>query len=183
MGAAKALLNFGGVTLIEHIVNQLRPTFDEILVVAAPAPEAAVPSSLLHDAGVAVINDERPFAGPLDALARGLDAISNEIAFACGCDQPLITAPVATALVAMVGEHDAAIPIVGDVAQPLCAAYRKRCASALRAMPRLLEFADAPNVRRVSEDDLSTIDPELRSVLNVNTPDEYARALQLAGRR
>ncbi len=132
------------------------------------------------------MRDETAYQGPLDALRRALDAVTNEIAFACSCDLPLLDSDVAAAIVAMLGDFDAAIPIVGEKLQPLHAAYRKGCASALAALAvqgerRLIEIADAVNSRRISENDLLVLDPQLHSFFNVNTLDDYQRALKIAG--
>jgi molybdopterin-guanine dinucleotide biosynthesis protein A len=183
MGRPKAALDFGGVPLLARVVSELKRRFAEIVVVAAPEAEDLFQIDI---PGIRTIRDETAFRGPLDAVRRGLDAVTNQIAFACSCDLPLLDADVAAAIVAMLGDFDAAIPIVGGKAQPLHAAYRKRCASALAALAargesRLIAIADAVTTPRISENDLLVLDPELRSFFNLNTLDDYQRALKLAG--
>jgi molybdenum cofactor guanylyltransferase len=183
MGLSKASLDFGGVPMLVRIITELRRRFAEIVVVAAPESEGVLPSI---PQGVLLLRDQTPFQGPADALRRALEAISSDAAFACSCDLPLLDADVAAAIVAMLGDFDAAIPIVGEKLQPLHAAYRKRCARAIAAMgargeSRLSAIAEAVNARRVEERELRKIDPELRSLFNVNTPDDFKRALELAG--
>lgn len=183
MGRPKAALDFGGVPILKRIISELKRRFAEIVVVAAPESEDSLQIDL---PATNVVRDETAYQGPLDALRRGLDAVSNEIAFACSCDLPLLDSEVAAAIVAMLGDFDAAIPIVGEKLQPLHAAYRKRCASALAALgatgeSRLIAIADAVNTRRISEDELLVLDPQLHSFLNLNAPDDYQRALKIAG--
>jgi molybdopterin-guanine dinucleotide biosynthesis protein A len=183
MGRPKAALDFAGVPILTRIVSELKRRFAEVVVVAAPESEDSLQIDI---PAIKVVRDETVYQGPLDALRRGLEAVTNEIAFACSCDLPLLDSDVAAAIVAMLGDFDAAIPIVGEKLQPLHAAYRKRCASALAALairgePRLIAIADAVNTRRISERDLKTIDPQLRSFFNVNTLDDYQRALKIAG--
>ena len=183
MGRPKAALDFGGVPILTRIVSELKRRFAEIVVVAAPESEDSLQIDM---PAIKVVRDETAYQGPLDALRRGLDAVTNEIAFACSCDLPLLDSDVVAAIVAMLGEFDAAIPIVGEKLQPLHAAYRKRCAIALAALAmrgerRLIAIADAVNTRRISERDLKVIDPQLRSFFNVNTLDDYQRALKIAG--
>jgi molybdopterin-guanine dinucleotide biosynthesis protein A len=80
---------------------------------------------------------------------------------------------------------DAAIPSIEGFPQPLCAAYRREPAiAALLAMEtaeerRLTAIADQLKVNVVDEVVLREIDPDLRSFLNVNTAEDYARALRL----
>jgi len=183
MGQAKATLRFGGVPLIERIVTELSREFDEIVVVAAPESEGQVLPRL---PGVLIVRDEREFEGPVGAMARGLDAISHDAAFACACDLPMLDSRVARALIEMLAAYDAVIPEVAGVMHPLHAAYRKRCAPVLERMSasgerRLAAIAERASVRRVAESEYRAMDPRLRSIFNLNTPEDYARALKLAG--
>src|SRR5277367_5276232 len=183
MGRPKAALDFGGMPLLTRIVIELKRRFDEIVIVAAPA-SAWQPR--IEVAGVKIVHDETAFEGPLDALRRGLDEIEHQVVFACSCDLPLLNADVAAALVAMLEDFDAVIPEVGGKLQPLHAVYRKHCARRIESLAasgekRLTASAAAINGRRVTEQELRKIDPQLISFFNVNTPEDYQRALKLAG--
>ena len=183
MGQPKAALDFGGVPLLMRVVSELKRRFDEIVIVAAPASEG-FPRIEIH--GLKIVHDETAFAGPLEALRRGLNALDREVAFACSCDLPLLNADVAARLVAMLDDFDAVIPEVGGKLQPLHAVYRKRGARAIEALvargeKRLSEIVDAINAKRIGESELRKIDPEPWSFFNVNTPEDYHKALQLAG--
>jgi molybdenum cofactor guanylyltransferase len=132
------------------------------------------------------VRDEREFQGPVGALARGLEAARCDIAFACSCDLPMLSARVASEMVAMLGEDDTVIAEVGGIPQPMHAVYRLQCAAALHAMEargelRLQAITAEVRTRILSEAEMRAIDPELKSFLNVNTPEDYRRALALAG--
>jgi molybdopterin-guanine dinucleotide biosynthesis protein A len=140
--------------------------------------------------GVRLIRDEAEYAGPALALVRGLAAASNEITFVCSCDLPLMRAEVARALCDSLREipasYAAVIPEIGGRLQPLAAAYRRACGPAIAAIAaggesRLTAIAMRLNPRHAGEAELRRLDPELLSFLNVNTPEDYARALRLAG--
>ncbi|MGC1397578.1 molybdenum cofactor guanylyltransferase [Candidatus Binatus sp.] len=183
MGQPKAELDFGGMPLLTRIVVELKRRFDEIVIVAAPASEG---QPRIEIPGLKIVHDETAFAGPLDALRRGLNALEHTVAFVCSCDLPLLNSDVAAELVAMLNEFDAVIPEVGGKLQPLHAVYRKRCANAIESLAasgekRLTAGANAINARKVGEEELRTIDPQLRSFFNVNTPEDYKHALKLAG--
>jgi molybdopterin-guanine dinucleotide biosynthesis protein A len=150
-------------------------------------------SNLKHRTNLVIERDEAAFAGPVGALRRGLDRARGAIAFACSCDLPLLRSDLAVALCAMLSggavpetPYDAAIPSIKGFTQPLCAAYRREPAvAALLAMEadgerRLTRLADRLNVNVVDEVSLRALDTDLRSFLNVNTADDYARALRLA---
>ncbi len=82
--------------------------------------------------------------------------------------------------------HDAAMPTVEGFPQPLCAAYRREpTGAALLAMEaigerRLSAVSGRLSVKVIDEVMLRAIDTDLRSFLNVNTAEDYARALRLA---
>jgi molybdopterin-guanine dinucleotide biosynthesis protein A len=181
MGRPKATLRFGKVTLIERTVAELARAFDDIVVVAAPESEAIELPALRT---VTMMRDENAYQGPVGALARGLRAVRRELAFAGSCDLPLLRAKVASWLMSLVGDFDAVIPMVGKRLQPLHAVYHRRCAEALDAMlsrgeHRLSALAEAVNARIVSEDEYRRADPDALSCFNINTPEDYARAVKL----
>lgn len=181
MGRPKDELDFGGMPLLDRVIAELQPSFPDMVVVAAPEG-----LGLRRDdvSGVTIVRYEREYQGPLPALARGLGAIRCDAAFACSCDLPLLDARVANALCAMLGDYDAVVPEIGGLVQPLHAVYRKRCAAPIDAMiargeKRLVTIVESIKARRAGEDELRRIDPGLRSFLNVNTPEDYQRALRL----
>lgn len=189
MGTAKAALRFGDESLIERLIGELRREFEDIVVVAAPREAQPYRLAALlgaHAASITLVRDETAYAGPAGALARGLEAARGAIAFACSCDLPLLRAEVARRLCELAVGFDAAIPEIGGQLQPLCAAYGRRAAASIAAIAaggerRLTAIATRLAMRRVGAEELRTADPELVSFVNVNTPEDYARALRLAG--
>ena len=143
MGQSKASLDFGGVPLLTRIIAELRRRFAEIVVVAAPESDGALPTKTIPE-DVLLLRDETAFQGPADALRRALEAIAGDAAFACSCDLPLLDADVAATLVEMLDAFDAVMPEIGGRLQPLHAVYHKRCArrwqrwarAASRALPQ-----------------------------------------------
>lgn len=184
MGRTKADLPFGAETMLARIVRELAREFDDIVIVAAPSDQDSERPPL---AGVTTIHDETAYGGPLDALARGLRAAAHPVAFACSCDLPLIDASVARKICEMAADdEDAVIPRVDGIDQPLHAAWRTRCAGILSEMHRagyrrITQAFPKIRARIVDESELRKISPTLVSFLNVNTPEEYDRALKLAG--
>jgi molybdenum cofactor guanylyltransferase len=182
-GRPKATLVFEGVTLLERIAAELGRAFDDIVIVAAPEAEAIELPAL---GNAAIVRDERAFEGPAGALVRGLRAARHWVAFTCSCDLPMLRAEAASWLISQMGERDdAVVPEVGGRLQPLHAIYRRRCAGALDAMlargeRRLSAFAEAASCRIVAEAEYRQADPDALSCFNINTPEDYARALSLA---
>jgi molybdopterin-guanine dinucleotide biosynthesis protein A len=183
MGASKSALDFGGRPILERIAAELFRAFDDIVIVEGASAESSVAFKLPV---VKRIRDEVAFAGPLDAMRRGLEAAARDVAFVCSCDLPLLRHEVAAMLCARVADSDAAIPEIDGMLQPLCAAYRKSVAHVIASMSargekRVLKLADEIRVVRINEAELRLSDPELRSFINVNTPEDYQRALRIGG--
>ena len=178
MGRSKAWLDFRGMPLLSHVVERVRSSVTEIVLVAAPGQ--ALPP--VGD-DVTVVRDTHPGEGPLPALALGLASITAPWALAVGCDGPLLRPAVVAYLAGLRdAESDAIVPIWDDRPQPLVALYRRALRPALAAMVadgerRLQAVARLPRVRRVEADALRALDPEGQSFRSVNTPDEYAAAL------
>jgi molybdopterin-guanine dinucleotide biosynthesis protein A len=77
------------------------------------------------------------------------------------------------------------LPQIGERLQPLHAVYRRRCAEALDAMlargeHRLSAVAKAVGARILAEAEYRRADPDALSCFNINTPEDYERALMLA---
>jgi molybdopterin-guanine dinucleotide biosynthesis protein A len=185
MGQPKPSLRFGEETLIERTVSRLRRAFDDIVVVSAPEAEAVAMPKLEN---VTIVRDDKPYAGPVGALARGLRAARHDIAFACSCDLPMLQAEVALWIVSMLNErpeYDAVIARIERRIQPLHAAYRRRCAAVLdemlvRGENHLSAIVDFVKTEVVDEAEYHRHDPDALSCFNINTPADYARALKLA---
>jgi molybdopterin-guanine dinucleotide biosynthesis protein A len=81
---------------------------------------------------------------------------------------------------------DVVIPVVDGRSEPMHAIYRRQpCLGAIRATlaageRRMIAFLDRVRTARIEEAELRSIDPELRSFFNTNTPEDLARARQLA---
>ncbi|HTI34822.1 MAG TPA: molybdenum cofactor guanylyltransferase [Miltoncostaea sp.] len=177
MGAAKAPIPWGDGTLLGRAVAALAPAVGRIVVVRAPGQELPP-----LPAGVTVTEDARPGRGPLEGLAAGLAALGpDEDAFALAVDMPFAGAELAAAvLAALAGGGDAAVPRSGGHAQPLAAAYRGRVLATVRDLlaadrTRMRDLLDAIDVTWLDADDLPG---GAAALVNVNTPEELARARQ-----
>jgi molybdopterin-guanine dinucleotide biosynthesis protein A len=187
MGRPKPTLMFGNCTILERLIGELGSSFDDIIVVAAPVESEVFPlKDLLATVRpvVRVLRDQAAFQGAAVALAQGLTSAREEVAFACSCDLPLLRAQVVSALREMLDRYDAVIPEIDGHPQPLCAVYRrtvavtieKQLASGERRLTRITEGLKA---YRPGDLELRRIDPGLRSFMNINTPEDYNRALAI----
>jgi molybdenum cofactor guanylyltransferase len=176
MGRAKALLPFDGQPLIAHLVTTLQARFAEIVVVAAPGEELpALP--------VTVVRDQVAHQGPVGGLCYGLSAIASDAAFVTSCDAAFLDTRLIEYLMAQLPGHDVVVPHWEGRPQPLHAVYRKSVVPLLQAqlahgeLRPVYLFEKVPTCH-VGEEDIRGIDPEGWSFFNMNTPEDYARALE-----
>jgi len=187
MGTPKAALAFGSCTILERIIAELYCSFEDILIIAAPGQSEAMPIEHMlrkAPAPVRLLRDQTAFLGAAGALMRGLRASANEVAFACSCDLPLLRVEVVHALYSMLNGYEAVIPEIHSKPQPLCAVYRCSVASRIEAElaageHRLTHITSRMKARRPENAQLREIDPGLHSFRNVNTPEDYDRALAI----
>ncbi len=195
MGRDKAWLPFGDETLLARTVRLVATTIPHHNIVIVAGPEQELPS-LPTD--VRLVRDMAPGRGPLPAMLAGLLDLPETVdaAFVTGCDAPLLLptvidwmfwrlslAPAADAP----DYYDAVVPFDGAHLHPLCATYRTSCrvgvaAAAMAGVTSLHGIVQNGMIRarRVSHDEIRRIDPELDSLVNCNTPEEYEWALDRA---
>ncbi len=174
MGTDKAALRLGNVSLLEWVVERVQACCDPVFVVAS-RPDA------YPDLRVPVLVDRWPGLGPLAGLDAGLRACPGEYAVVVACDLPFVRPELLCGLAQEAQGIDAAVPVT-DRPHPLCAVYHRRAADAAELLLRagggsLRDLLDRLQVRYVPEAVLRRWDPHLDSLVNVNTPQDYARAL------
>jgi molybdenum cofactor guanylyltransferase len=203
MGAPKSALEWHGSTLLRRTVGIVsRATGGPVVVVRASGqalPSLPRDTVVVDDpregkgpvqgiaAGLAALAD-------LDALPGGLGAPGGlggrpETAFVSSTDMPFLhPAFIRCVLCALTADGaDVALPVARGYPQPLAAAYRVSLAATAerlveedRLRPAFL-FSECVTARlddaALKTDPLiGAFDPDLDSVVNINTPDDYLQA-------
>jgi molybdopterin-guanine dinucleotide biosynthesis protein A len=182
MGRPKAWLPFAGELMLPRVVRLLGEAASPVVVVAAPGQELPpLPP------GVPVVRDEEKGRGPLQGLAAGLAAFEGraDAAYLSSCDVPFLRPPFVRRLVGLLGGHQICVPRVGHYHHPLAAVYRLGVAVAVRRLladGRLRPFFlfEAVPTRVVGPEELADVDPDFRTLRNLNTPADYEAALREA---
>lgn len=170
MGRDKALLPVAGRRMIEHIVDQLRPHFSEILISADDIERYAF-------LGLDVVPDQVSGQGPMRAIASVLERSSHEVVFVIPCDVPRVPSRLLAGLLR--GARSGAeivVPVTSDGHyEPLFAIYRK---SVRDRLSRALERGQRRIVSVYDECDTRTLEMDTGDHLfNVNTEAEYEQLL------
>ena len=122
MGSSKALLPFGGETMLQRVVRLLGTVVSPMVVVAAP--QQSLPEL---PGNVIVTRDEREGRGPLEGLRAGLKALpaTVEMAYVTSCDVPLLVPGFARHMIELLGDNDIAVMEIDGFPHPLSAVYRR----------------------------------------------------------
>lgn len=183
MGKPKAWLPIAGELMLPRVVRVLSGAVGPLVVVAAQ--EQALPP--LPDE-VQIVRDEEQGRGPLQGLAAGLAALQEraEAAFVSSCDVPFLRPAFVQRMIELMGDAQICVPRVGGYHHPLAAVY---CTEVLQVVRQLLQenrlrpgylFGEVPT-RVVEAAELGDVDPTLESLRNLNTPEDYERALRDVG--
>jgi len=178
MGRDKLSLQVGGQSLLQRTLDLAQTLFSSILVsVQNPRDDIDAPQ----------VCDEIPGAGPLAGLCTGLQHATTSWVFAVAADMPYLLPEVIERLAGRRAGHQAVVPVIGGQPYPLTAFYAVSALPALRGVlarpgkPGLFAALPELDVCPVDEHDLTDIDRKLRSFIDLDTPEDAARALQHFG--
>jgi molybdopterin-guanine dinucleotide biosynthesis protein A len=183
MGTSKAMLPFGGETMLQRVVRLLGGVVSPIVVVAAADQQLpSLPSDVI------VTRDERRGRGPLEGLRAGLKVlpVDTDAAYVTSCDVPLLVPGFVERMLDLADGHDIAVMEIEGFPHPLSAVYRRSTLSQVEALLeqdrlRPVFLFDAVRTRRVAPHEMTAVDAELRTLRNLNTRDDYEQALLDAG--
>ena len=180
MGRPKAWLPFAGEPMLPRVVRLVSEAVSPIVVVAAAGQDLPP-----LPADVILARDVQPGRGPLQGLATGLAALNDraDAAFVSSCDVPLLRPALIRRLIDLVGDHAACVPRVDDRLHPLTAVYRRDILDTVNQLltddqHRVSALFDIVSTRYVTAVEIVDVDPDLRSLRNLNTPEDFAAAIR-----
>ncbi len=183
MGRDKAMLEIGGVTMLDRAVGLIRSAGIEPVVVGAPKQFARTVKA-------SIIEDEWPDVGPLGGIATALRASAKPWNLIVACDLPYLTREWLEFLLARgVGSTgDAVAAMNGGGPEPLCAMYAKSAAPAIVAAVesgayRVIEMLTSLRVEYLEPAEWNSFDSTGLLFKNMNQPADYAQAQATLGRR
>lgn len=172
-GADKAQLPVEGGCLIELVLAPLVELFEQVVVVSN--------GDRLYDyPGVELVHDRQSGQGPLMGLYSGLVSSGNDLNFVKACDMPFISEPLVRFMMAHSGGFEVVVPLLGGFCEPLTAIYAKSAMphiekSLAENRRKMVSFYPYANVYRISENQVRSLDPQMRSFVNINTPTEFSK--------
>jgi molybdopterin-guanine dinucleotide biosynthesis protein A len=172
MGQDKALLPWGGATLLDLAIARLRECCREVVILCGPDPR-------YEDRGIPIAVDQARGAGPLGAVMTGLSRIDHRPAVFLAVDLPNVPAALLAHLVTLVPGYDAAVPVLPRGPEPLCAVYTAACLGPIQdriAAGDLKMTSFWPRIRRreVLAEELAGFGGLGHVFRNINTADDLA---------
>ena len=182
MGEDKALKPFMGKPLIQRVFDRLSPIADEIIVTTnRPADHAFLKSARL-------VTDLKPGRGALGGLYTAVASAAHPFVAVAACDMPFASASFFESAHRLLVEEEADVVIAksDEGYEPFHALYRREtCLPAIEAaidadLWKVSAWLPQVKVRTLSPDEIKVFDPSGLCFWNVNTPEEFARAEELA---
>jgi len=179
-GSDKAMLTIDGVPMIGRVIQHVSPVVDEIIIAARdPAQGMCITEAIPDD--LMVVYDSVIGYGPIAGILAGLLASKSEYSVCLACDLPHVNPDVIDALFGCAEERegDAAIPMhPNGMLETLHAVYGRpmipACQRVTESGERTVRSAISLLSRAVfvPTESLRRFDPDLRTFLNVNYPED-----------
>lgn len=183
LGRSKALETLDGKSLLERVIERLRPLTNQILIVASREQFE------LPVAGEAeILVDIYPDKGPLGGIYTGLLASQSPRSIVVACDMPFLNTELLRYMLRLSRDFDAVVPrLEKGMIEPLHAIYSRNCLDNMkkrleRNQLKVHSFLNTVRVRYVERAESQRLDPELLSFFNINYQSDLDRALALLQR-
>jgi molybdopterin-guanine dinucleotide biosynthesis protein A len=185
MRAEKARLAVGDRTLLEHVLGQVGPSFDEVLISVTPGqmlpplshaessrPRRQASPSRSPASRLRVVPDETPGLGPIGGVLAGLRAARNDACAVVACDIPDVDLALLRSLARAAAKVDVAVPVgPSGLYEPLFAVYRRSVIPEIEALLGSGERSLLPLYSRLSTAVVRFADPG--RIPNLNTRADY----------
>lgn len=175
MGSDKSLLELDGEPMIARVVSRLTDLSDDVLVITND-PEKY---DWLADRVRFASDLGGEGQGPLAGIGAALQAARHDAVIVVATDMPFLNTDLLSYLVAQVETADVVVPVIKEGRpETMHAVYRTRCLPAIQkrlqaGQLKITGFFEDVCVCEVPVEELRHFDPELRSFMNANTPEQW----------
>lgn len=173
MGQDKASLPWKGSDLLNTVLARLAPVCTELVVVSNVPRHIVLPN-------VKIVADKYIRCGPLAGMQAGIRAATCDYSFIAACDMPYLNTQAVAYIGSIAVGYDAAVPFIGDFFNPLHGVYRRTCLPYIERLLKqgrysILNFYNQIKLRRINVEELKKFDTELKTLININTPEDLQR--------
>ena len=165
-GSNKALADFGGVTLIERVLETLRILFEKNIIITNSPDEYRFLGLPLHE-------DIIKGLGPLGGIYSALSAMTTPWGFVTACDMPFLKPDLILRMVSLRPDFDAVVPRRDWKIEPLHSLYSSVCLEPVKKMIfsgsyQIIKLFESVKVRFMEAGEIEPFDPDFRSFININ---------------
>jgi len=184
MGEDKALKTFLGRPLIQRVVERLTSIADEIIV-TTNRPDN------YRFLNLRLFSDIKPDRGALGGLYTAIASATHPTVAVVACDMPFASATLVETMSRLLVDEEADVVIAKSEEgyEPLHAVYRREtCLPAIESAIaadqwKVISWFPQVKVRVLTSEEIKLSDPQGLAFWNVNTPEEFAQAEQIATAR
>jgi molybdopterin-guanine dinucleotide biosynthesis protein A len=172
-GRNKALEKINGIPLIEMVIGVMQSVFRHLILITNTPDQYSHLKLPMHE-------DLVKGLGPIGGISTALTAIPDDAAFLVACDMPFLNRKLIRYMVENRSDFDVVVPRVSGKMESLHAVYAKQCLPAIRKLLdsheyQVIRIFSEVSVRYIEENEIRGFDPELKSFLNINEPQELRR--------
>ena len=119
MGKDKGLINYNGIAIVEHIIGQIKPLVNKLVIVS---------NNIEYEKfGFEVINDLMKGIGPAGGIYTALRHTDLELNFIVSCDMPYINKDGVQYIIQNSIHSQITVPEKDGITEPLVGVYSKDC--------------------------------------------------------
>ncbi len=177
MPVLKSFIEINGGKIIERNLKIMQRLFKEILIITNQ------PEVYLY-LGLPLFGDVYDMRGPMTGVLTSLLNSSNHWVFISACDMPFINEYLIRYMAAKRDNHNAVAPLLKGKTEPLFAFYSKKLIpymekAVVSGKTSLKDIFYNKRVKYITGDEIKNIDPDTRSFINFNTPEDVRSILRI----
>ncbi|MCC6148454.1 MAG: molybdenum cofactor guanylyltransferase [Anaerolineaceae bacterium] len=182
MGKNKALMLFRGQPLLQRVLSRARPIADEVILTTNQPDEYAF-------LNIPMVPDVLPGKGALGGFLTAFQRATHPYVAVIACDLPFVSPNLITYELELLVKNDgwdAVVPQSPGGPEPMQAVYRREACrdsvhkALVNGEMRVTGWLSGIRKHLVTLDEISQFDPHGLAFLNLNTPDEFHQAEELA---
>ncbi|MBC2705369.1 molybdenum cofactor guanylyltransferase [Desulfobacula sp.] len=180
-GKKKAFRKIGDFMILESIYGLFSNLFKEVIIVVNEPEEFA-------GWDMTIVTDIIPSKCALAGLHAGLFYASYPYAYVAACDTPFIEQSIVEYIVDQIQPgYEVIIPRTDDGLEALSAVYSKDCIPLIEENLKknifmIKKFFRKKKVKEIPVEQLKMLDPKMRFIFNVNTPEDLEKAKTIANK-
>jgi len=169
----KAFIKLLDKPLISWILDNLRNSFEEIIIIANSQID------LFKSYNYPVYEDLIKKRGPLGGIFSGLFYSKTDLNFIIPCDLPFLKSPIINILANFALDFEIVVPVVSKYIEPLVGFYKKSCIGKILLQLSFFKqrVKDLYNICKVKYVKIENLD---HSFFNINTFSDLRKAQDIA---